>query len=488
MDTIRNLSVTKVRPIKVVQFGEGNFLRAFVDYYISEMNDINNFNGNIAIVKSIKEGALDNFIAQNNLYTVLLRGKYKNKIYDEAKIIDNISVAVDLHTDYNSYIKLSENPELKFIVSNTTEAGIVFNSNDSINNNYNITYPAKLTKFLYNRFLKFNGTSESGLHIIPCELIDNNATELQKCVDQYIDLWRLPISFRNWNNNCNYYCNSLVDRIVTGYPKSNKEEIFNRLGYIDELVTIAEPFGLWVIENKGELDKKLNVSGLDKIIFVNDVKDYKTRKVRLLNGAHTSLVPVAYLSGISTVGEAMASPVMSEYVKKTLFNEIIPTVPLSLSELTEFANAVIERFENPFVMHMLLSIALNSISKWRVRVLPSMAEYYNKFKKLPRNIVFSLACLIKMYGSGRMNNGVFQCNTYGRNYELKDDLSVLKFFDSLYGVSNEEKAKTVLSNIDFWGEDLDNYIGLQSTIVEMLDKLDFCKAEEVIDLVKKYNE
>ena len=373
MKKINDLYSSVSRDIKVLQFGEGNFLRAFVDYYIQQMNDMNSFNGNVAIVKSIVQGNIEKFDEQDNLYTVLLRGKRNNQIVEDASVINSIAKAVDLHSNYNDYKNLIELESVKFLISNTTEAGIVFNPCDKLEDNFNISYPAKLTQLLYTRFNKLG--DKGGLYIIPCELIDDNASKLYQCVSKYIDLWQLPEEFKIWHDKYNYYCNSLVDRIVTGFPHNDKDSIFNKLGYIDELVTIGEPFGLWVIEKKGNIQEELKADGLAKVIFVSDVKDYKTRKVRLLNGAHTSMVPVAFLSGLDTVGHSMAHSTVSQFVKATLYNEIIPTTPLEYDELVEFADSVVERFENPFVNHLLLSIALNSISKWRVKVLQSLLDY-----------------------------------------------------------------------------------------------------------------
>ena len=479
---ITDYAKLKERPIKVIQFGEGNFLRAFVDYFIQKLNDSDTPLGNVAIIKSIKQGTLEMFNAQNNLYSVVLRGKKNNKVVEDATIIDSISCAIDMHIDYNAYLKLAEEESVKFIISNTTEAGIVFNENDNFAEELNISYPAKLTKFLLNRYKKLG--DKGGLYIIPCELIDNNADKLKECVDKYIDSWSLPEDFKLWNNSEVFYCNSLVDRIVTGYPKNNDNEIFNKLGYWDNLVTVAEPFGLWVIEEKGEIKKHFRAN-LPEIIFTNSVEHYKTRKVRLLNGAHTSLVPVAFLSGLTTVGDAMDDKIISSFVKNTLFNEIIPTVPLETQELIDFANAVIERFENPFVNHLLLSIALNSISKWRVRVLPSFREYYNKFNKLPNNLVLSLAFLIKMYSELIKEGETYKAECFGLSYNLNDDDNVLEFFSKNSKLSDSELADKTLSNKDFWGEDLTLYISLTDKIKDILS--DLSKTQSPKAYVGDYN-
>jgi tagaturonate reductase len=487
MKKIKDITASVNRPIKIAQFGEGNFLRAFVDFYVQEMNDKNNFNGNVAIIKSIREGSIDAFEAQGNLYTVLLRGKIEGKTVERAKIINSIGFAVDLHKDYSKYIALAESRDLKIIISNTTEAGITFNIEDKADDKFGVTYPAKLTQFLYHRFKEIGSSNDSGLYIVPCELIDNNATELKSCIDKYISLWNLPNEFKMWNDNCNYYCNSLVDRIVTGRP-AEISELCAQLGYEDSLLDVAEPFGLWVIEEKGKIADVLKAEGLNKIIFVPDVKYYKTRKVRLLNGAHTSLVPVAFLSGLDTVGEAMVDKQMGKFIRETLNNEIIPTVPLPYEELKEFADAVIERFENPFVNHKLLSISLNSVSKWKVRVLPSFKGYYIKEGQIPERLSFSLACLIEMYRAGEFLSGEYRCNFKGKEYIMRDEDEVLNLFNSIKSFDDEKVVDIILGTDSFWGEDLRNYNGLQSAVYSYVKKIKDLSFEGIKSLAGGFNE
>lgn len=443
-------------PIKMVQFGEGNFLRAFVDYMIDIANEHGVFDGSIAIVKSISFGSLDAFKEQNNLYTVVLRGKENGKVVNDSRIITSVSKALDCKDDYDEYMKLAHIDSLRFVVSNTTEAGIVLDENDHFDGLPD-TYPGKLTKFLYERYTAFSGDKDKGLIILPVELIENNGGKLKECVLALSKIWKLPDGFVKWIKDCNVFCSTLVDRIVTGYPRGYADKVCKELGYEDELVDIGEPFALWVIESEKDISDELplNKIGLP-VVFTDNQKPYRERKVRVLNGAHTSSVLAGYLYGLDIVRDCMNDEIMGRFIRKVVNEEIVPQVNLPLEEVKAFANSVFERFENPFIDHALLSISLNSVSKWKARVLPSFKDYVKNNGKLPKLITFSFAALLAFYSSNDLReDGLYAKRANGDEYVIHDDKTVLEFFAQNSGKPNF--IEKVCSNTDFWGEDLSLY-------------------------------
>lgn len=382
------------RPEKIIQFGEGGFLRGFVDWMLQKINNNSDFNGSAVVVQPIEMGMCDLLSAQDCIYTHVIRGIEGV----ETDVIDVISRCVKPYDDFDSYLKLAENPDFRFIVSNTTESGIVFSDEDKITDAPPKSFPAKLTLLLKKRY----ELCLRGFIFLPCELIDRNGDNLKACILKYADLWDLGEGFINWIENENVFTNTLVDRINTGYPKG---EDMN-LGYEDNMVNTSEFFHLWVIETDYDLDRELPFSSCDlNVIITRDkLEMYRTRKVRILNGAHTSLVPYALLSGFDTVKSCIDDSVMRDHVRKCVFEEIIPTLDLPRDELESYAASVIERFSNPYIKHYLSSIALNSVSKFKVRVLPSILEYIKRFGKTPKTLVFSLAKLIEFYKCGTPND------------------------------------------------------------------------------------
>jgi tagaturonate reductase len=371
--------------IKVLQYGEGNFLRTFVDVYFDTLNKAGKGEYAVNIVKPITFGTLERFERQENKYHIVLRGMENGKAVENVYKVDSLENVIDPFIDYDKYISLAKDKDLKIIVSNTTEAGICYNANDKMDGFDGITYPAKLTKFLYERFK----AGLSGVYLLPVELIDNNADELKKCVDKYIELWALPEAFKVWNDGQNFYCNTLVDRIVSGYPRDEetKEHLEELIGEKDELVSIGEPFGLWAVEKKGNITDYIQ-EGVHNIevVLTNDIGYYKKRKVRVLNGSHTNLVPAGLMLGAVTVYDAMTDEKLSAFVENTLKEEIIPYVSSDIAATTVFANSVKDRFMNPFLNHQLVSISLNSISKWKARVLPSFKDYYADHGEIAPNM------------------------------------------------------------------------------------------------------
>ena len=451
------------RPVKVIQFGEGNFLRAFVDYMIDIANEKGIFDGDIAIVKPISFGNLDAFYEQNCLYTVVLRGKENGEVINRSRIITSVSKALDCKDDYEEYMALARIDTLRFVVSNTTEAGIVLDENDNFDGLPG-TYPGKLTKFLYERYTAFSGDKDKGLIILPVELIENNGGKLKECVLALSKVWNLPEGFIKWVNENNVFCSTLVDRIVTGYPRGYADEVCKELGYEDKLVDIGEPFALWVIESDKDISKELplNKIGLP-VVFTNNQRPYRERKVRVLNGAHTSSVLAGYLYGLDIVRDCMADAVMGKFIRRVVNDEIVPQVNLPIEDVRSFANSVFERFENPFIDHALLSISLNSVSKWKARVLPSFKDCVKNNGELPRLITFSFAALLALYSSNDLrDDGLYAKRPNGDEYVIHDDKAVLEFFAQNTG--KPDFVEKVCKNADFWGEDLSGYKDFTDTV------------------------
>lgn len=466
MKGINDMQIKKKdRPIKVLQFGEGNFLRAFADYMIDIANEKGIFNGNVAIVKPVDRGSVDAFNAQNCNYTVVLRGKQNNEIINSKRIVTSVAKAYDARCDYEKWMSLAESEELRLIISNTTEAGIVLDKTDSFEG-LPKSYPGKLTKFLYKRYRFFNGDNTKGLIMLPVELIEDNGDNLKKCVIELSKIFDLPENFRKWLDNSCIFCNTLVDRIVTGAPKGNANEIYSEIGYEDKLVDIGEPFGLWVIESKKDISGEFPLDKADMpVIFTDNQKPYHERKVRVLNGAHTSFVLAAYLCGFDIVRNCVKDEVLGEYIKKTVKEEIVPFVPLSKEECISFAESVFERFENPFIEHSLLAISLNSISKWKARVLPSFCDYYKEKGKIPKLLTFSFAALISFYRSHELReDGLYSQRKNGDVYVIHDDANVLKFFAENASKSNYEYARAIAENTDFWGKNLSEFNGFIDSV------------------------
>ena len=416
-----------IRPERVIQFGEGGFLRGFVDWMLQKINEKSDFNGSVVVVQPIEMGMCDMLTAQDCLYTHVIRGVEGV----ESGIVDVISRCVKPYENFDEYMKLAENPDFRFIVSNTTESGIVFSSEDKITDAPPKTFPAKLTLLMKKRYELGLG----GFILLPCELIDRNGDNLKACVLKYADLWELGDGFKAWVEKENVFTNTLVDRINTGYPKG--EDL--GLGYEDNMVNTSEFFHLWVIETECDLDKELPFSSTDlNVIITRDkLEMYRTRKVRILNGAHTSLVPYALLSGFDTVKSCIDDEVMKEHVRKCVFDEIIPTLDLPREELESYAASVIERFSNPYIKHYLTSIALNSVSKFKVRVLPSILEYIKRFGKTPTTLVFSLAKLIEFYKTGEPSDAP-EVIDYIKNHTVREILANTDLFGTDISFLTEE--------------------------------------------------
>ncbi len=452
-------------PEKVLQFGEGNFLRCFVDWMLNKLNNEAGFNGSVVVVQPIANGIVKLLNEQDGLYTVYLRGLAGGETKSTHEVVNVISRGVNPYADFEGYLKTAEQPEMRFVISNTTEAGISYSDADKLTDTPPASFPAKLGVWLYHRYKFFKGDASKGMHIIPCELIEKNGDNLKDVIHKLIAAWKLEEGFGNWINTACTFSNTLVDRIVPGYPRERIKEINDELGYEDNLVVEGEPFHLWVIQAPESVQNELPFPsiGLD-VLYVNDITPYRTRKVRILNGAHTALVPVAYLYGLETVRESVENPVVGEFIREVVFEEIIPTLDLPEEELQKFAAEVMDRFRNPFIKHLLMSISLNSWSKFETRVLPSLLEYKRRKGIIPQKLALSLAATIAFYKGKRGEESI----------ALNDDAFVLEYLANAWLKADGTKdgvdkvVTEVLSFEKIWKQNLNSVEGLHHAVATHL--------------------
>ena len=478
-ETGYNGYILKDAPVKVMQFGEGNFLRAFVDYFYDIANEKAGYNGKVKLVQPIGNfpQMADWINEQEGLYTLYLRGSEKGQKVDAKRVISCVSDCVCPYVDgkWDEVLALARSEELETVVSNTTEAGIAYTQGDSAFDQVPPnSFPAKLTRVLYERYKAFNGAADKGLVILSCELIDNNGKELQKCCNNYAKDWNLDAAFIDWMNNANTFCSTLVDRIVPGRIRDPKElaALEEANGYHDTVLDVGEVFGVWVIEGPAGLEDKLpfKKAGVN-VMVVPDVTPYKKRKVRILNGAHTGFVLGAYLAGFDIVRDCMHNDTVRGFMNKMLHEEIIPTLPLDKEDLEDFASAVEDRFNNPFVNHELMSISLNSTSKWRARNMPSFLEYIEKNGKLPTCLTMSFAAYIAFYSNNiqELNDKGLVCKrAKGNEYTISDDRYVLEFYNAHKDDDIPTLVHAVMTNEQMWGQDLTKVAGFEEATVKNL--------------------
>ena len=487
-------------PQRVLQIGDGNFLRAFAAPMIENANEKGVFETSIAVCAPLSDGKIDALNAQNGLYTVISRGIEGGKTVSRTKVITSVAHALKIKDSFKDFLEIAKNPDLQIVISNTTEAGIAYQAGIKMTDNPPATFPAKMTLLLYNRYQAFRGDPQKGLIFLPCELNERNADLLKEHILHYAKDFNLEADFIDWICNANVFANTLVDQIVTGYPKSDIEALESELGYKDELLVASEIFRLWIIEDKlGIKDRfPLDKAGAN-ILWAEDISQYKTRKVRILNGAHTSTVLAAYLAGFDFVLDFMNDDTFKRFLhkvlfdeiipsldmpkntaafslwRKVLFDEIIPSLDMPRKELEDFAGSVLERFANPFIKHSLLDIALNSFAKFNTRCLPSILDYHAKTQTIPKLLAFSFAALIKFYYEAGSDKG--------RKYQARDGTAVLSFFDDLRKQGAGEKFVTaaILSNKEFWnGQDLTQIEGLSDAIAAHLMKLNVIPIKAVM--------
>lgn len=426
----------------ILQFGTGNFLRGFADYFVDVMNKQGIYDGKIVIVSPTNSKAVEKINNQNGRYNLLLRGIENGNELSKRYEINSISRAVNPYADFEEFLSIAKNPDLRFIISNTTEAGICFDDTCKLNDKPASSFPAKLTQLLYARYKE----GLNGFIILACELIDNNGQELKRCVLKYAEKWNLETDFIRWIDSENSFLNTLVDRIVTGFPKDETEEIFEEIGYSDALLDTAEPYHLWVIEGNFENELPLKKGGFN-VIWTDDVSPYKKMKVRILNGSHTSLVFPSILCGVESVGESIGDSLLNEYLNTCLFEYILPTIG-ETEDTGKFASAVLERFANPYIRHLWQSISLNSVSKFTARVLPTITDYRKNNNSLPKPLVFSLACLIKYYKENEPS-------------DIETAVDFIKAHD----------VGEILSNADLWGADLSDMTDLAAKSLTQIENI-----------------
>ena len=435
----------------VIQFGEGGFLRGFADYFFQKMQDKGLFDGSVVIVQPIEKGMCSVLEQQGCEYNLFLRGIDNGQVVDEHTHIDIISRCVNPYDDFEAYMKLAENPDFRFIVSNTTEAGIEYVDSNQFTDAPARSFPGKLTQLLYKRFR----LGLKGFIILSCELIDHNGEELEKCCLRYVKQWELGEEFETWLVRENDFCSTLVDRIVTGFPREEHEELCRRIGEQDNMMDTAEIFHLWVIQGSHEDELPLQKAGFH-VVWTDNVDPYKKRKVRILNGAHTSMVLGAHLYGLKTVGECLKDEKVSALLRKCIFREIIPAIG-DTEDNRKFGEAVLERFSNPFIRHMLLSIALNSVSKFRARVLPTILEYRDMFGSCPQGLTFSLAALMAFY----------------RTDDANDSQEIMDFMKTA-------PVEDILKREDYWGQDLSPLLADVKKWYELIETEGMDKAYDAV--------
>ena len=442
---------------KIIQFGEGNFLRAFIEWTIWKTNQKTDFNGSVVVVQPIEKGMVGWLNEQDGLYHLNLQGLQNGQPVDSVELIDVVSRGLNPYEDFDAYLKLAEQPEIRFVISNTTEAGIAFDPACKFTDKPASSYPGKLTQLLYHRFDYFSGDMSRGLILFPCELIFENGKHLKECILQYIDLWQLGEDFRNWFlNACGVY-STLVDRFVPGYPRDTAEQLCERVGYKDNLLDKAEIFHLWVIEAPKEIAAEFpaDQAGLN-VLFVPSEAPYHERKVTLLNGPHTVLSPVGYLSGLNTVKECCEDELVGPFVRRVMYEELLPTLNLPKEELVKFADDVMERFRNPFVKHFVTSIMLNSFPKFKTRDLPGLKTYLERMGELPKGIVLGLAAICTYYKGGKRGDDEIVPN---------DDPKILELLQKLWATGDiATVARGVLADEFIWGEDLNQIPGLTALL------------------------
>ena len=465
----------KNAPERVLQFGEGNFLRAFTDYWFDMANEKAGWNGKCVLVQPIAQGLTQLINRQEGLYTLYLRGRQNGEKVDAKRVISSVSRCLNPYEkqDYDAMMDVAAGEALEYIVSNTTEAGIVYDPSCRLEDCPPASFPAKLTQVLLHRWR----AGWPGVVVLSCELIDNNGKELLRCVNQYIKQWGLEEGFARWVNGDCTFCSTLVDRIVPGRIRDAAEaaRLEDENGYRDALIDVGEVFGVWNIEGPEWLAEKLpfRAAGLNCPV-VPDVTPYKKRKVRILNGAHTGFVLGAYLAGYDIVRDCMQDDVILGFMNRMLHEEVIPTLPLDRQDLEAFAAAVQDRFNNPFINHELMSITLNSTSKWRARNMPSLLEYAQTAGKLPPCLAMSFAAYIAFYSSdiqALTEQGLVCRRPKGNEYTVSDDRWVLEFYYSRRGVSDETLVHDVMTNEKMWGQDLTLVPGFEQAAAENLRRI-----------------
>ncbi len=452
-------------PVRIIQFGGGRFLRGFFDWMVEMLNRRTDFDAGVVVVRPTDRGPYQELLAQEGLFHVVLRGIQDGRSVDEATLVRCVAGAVQPYEAYQAFLALATAPQVRFVVSNTTETGIAFHPEPFPVDRPPETFPGKLTALLYRRFQHVDGAEEGGWIILPCELIEDNGVRLREAVLRYAAHWDLPPAFAVWVEEACLFCNTLVDRIVTGFPREDADTLLDRIGFDDRLLTVAEPYHLWAIQGPPRLNEifPAREAGLE-VHVTADITPFRERKVRLLNGAHTAMTPLGLLAGVETVGQVVADPVLGPTIWTLMEAEIIPSMDLPAEELRRYARQVWDRFRNPFLHHRLADIALYSVAKWRVRLLPTLLGYISRQGRLPRRTVLALAGLIRFY------RGEWQ----GRPLPVQDEPEPVARIQAAWHQAETPGAvsRQVLGDGVLWGQDLTQVPGLVEAVGRYLDLLE----------------
>lgn len=464
--------------VTVLQVGEGNFLRGFTDWMLHECRKQGLFNGGVAVTQPRPAGRekIEALAAQDGLYTLVTRGLERGEPVERREIVSVFTEAFDAYSEWERFVELAERPELRFVVSNTTEAGLAYAPEKVAEGEPIASFPGKAAYLLYRRFLRFGGEPGRGLIWLPCELLERNGDELKRCIMRHSRDWGLPEAFERWVETENRFLNSLVDRIVTGYPEGRAEEWFDDWGYRDRLLNTAEPYHFWAIEAEPELERELPLqqAGLN-VVWTNDLKPYQLRKVRILNGAHALMTPIGILHGFEHVGELMADTEFGVFVTGAVEQDIIPTLPLGREALQVYAADVFDRFRNPYLRHRLADIAMNGLSKFKVRLLPAIAHYAEQGSPVPERLVRGVAGMLRYYRTERSADGSFEGVTLtGRTYAVRDDGAAVDALAQAWrtatreACSGSETAGRLLALTGVWGRDLTAWPGFAEAVGSVL--------------------
>ncbi len=410
-------------PETIVQFGEGNFIRAFADWMVEQMNQKADFKSQIVVIQPVPEGKVDILNQQEGLFTICLSGVKGKKVVSESSLVQCVNRGINPYRDYEAFVESAKNPQMRFIISNTTEAGIAYDEKDQLSDQPPNSFPAKLTVWLYERFKSVKGNKKKGMIVIPCEVIDRNGDRLKKIVQTYIHNWHLGQDFLTWIEQANVFCNTLVDRFAPGFPQERASMLWKELGYRDNLMVEAEHFHLWVIEAPKGVKKEFPAekAGLN-VLFTDDLAPYYQRKMRLLMGTRTAVAPIAYLYGMNQIHEAVEHEALHAFIERMVHQEIIPSLDGDAKELANFGNEVIERLNNPSLRHNLIDMTCNAMQKFDERIKPSIVEYQQKKQAVPQCLAFSLATYIKFYQGER--SGEVIC--------LDDEDHILELFKEVW--------------------------------------------------------
>lgn len=466
-------------PVKVLQFGEGNFLRAFVDYFFDLANEKAGYNGKVVVVQPIATGRAKEINEQNGLYTVILRGIKDGEKVVEKRIVSSISHVINPYEDFDALLAYAADPEIRVVVSNTTEAGIAYDPSCKADDKPAASFPGKVTQALYERYRKLGGSNAPGFVFLSCELIDHNGDELRRCVNCYIDQWALEDDFRAWVNDKNYFCSTMVDRIVTGYPHAEASQLNAQNGYVDQNLDTGEIFAVWYIEGPDFLNDELpfKKAGLP-VIVCPDCRPFKQEKVRILNGVQTTITLAAYLAGNDIMRFALQDKAVAGFAHNVVYKEIIPTLPYSEEfpftndDLLEYARVIFDRLNNPFIDHQLMAISLNTTSKWRARALPSLLEHVSMYGRVPVGLTLGFCAYLCFYHGYELRDEGLINDRNGTQYIINDDRAVLEFYYAHRNDTLHELAEAVCAKEDWWGLDLTTVPGFLDECKRILSKIE----------------